>query len=233
MSMDRPHANLNALKLRVLLAESQRCIAEGLAGMLTASVESVVIVHDGASLIDVALAGAVNLVIADIDMPSAKVLDALRHLRRNGRNVCFIVLSGSDDPRLAREVICAGSNGYVLKQSSCEELFAAIVAVMQGHQYISPGLIIDILGIRSPTHKLSRRQQQVIDHIADGLRTTEIAVAMHISPRTVESHRHALLDLFRVHNSVSLIREAERQGVIRLGEARRAAQLTMNSALKA
>jgi DNA-binding NarL/FixJ family response regulator len=233
MSLDRPHASLDALKLRVLLAEGHRCVAEGFAGMLAPHVESVVAVHDGVSLVETALAGSIDLVIADVDLPFVSGLDALRHLRGRGENVCFIVMSASDDPHLAREAMCAGSNGYVLKQSPSKELYAVIIAVTQGHQYMSPRLIVDILGINAPAHKLSRRQQQVIDHIADGLRTAEIAAALDISPRTVESHRHALLDLFQVHNSVSLIREAERQGVIRLGEARRVARLSTNGALRA
>ncbi|MET3654822.1 response regulator transcription factor [Dyella japonica] len=207
--------DLASLTWRLIIADGHRCVAEGISGILLPHVKSVDIAHDGSSLVEKVMVGPVDLVISDIAMPILSGLDALRRIRELGSSVPFLVLSAMDDPKMVREAMRLGSSGYVVKQSSCEELYAAILAVMGGKLYVTPRLVIETIDVGVPVHQLSRRQRQVIDHLAGGLRTVEIAELLHISPRTVENHRQALLDMFGVHNSISLLREAERQGVIR------------------
>ncbi len=203
-------------RLRVLLADEHRCVAEGLAGLLAKRTDSVRIVHDGEALLLAALAGEADLVITDIALSPFSALHALRRLRRQGCEVPVIVLSTHGEPLIVREAMQAGANGYVLKQSTSGELYSAIEAVSAGNQYVSPELMASLLQAPEAAHHLTRRQRDVIQCMAKGQRTSEIAATLGISVRTVESHRQALLDLLGVHSGVALIREAERLGLIPL-----------------
>ena len=201
-------------QLRVLLADEHRCVAEGLAGLLARRTHSVRLVHDGEALIDAVLADLVDLVITDIAMPPFSALQALRRLRRQGSDIPVLVLSTHSEPLIVREAMQAGANGYVLKQSPSSELFHAMTEVSSGNQFISPQLMASLLEAPESLHRLTRRQREVIESMARGKRTSEIASELGISVRTVESHRQSLLDLLGVHSGVALIREAERLGLI-------------------
>jgi DNA-binding NarL/FixJ family response regulator len=203
-------------RLRILLADEHRCVAEGLAGLLAKRTASVRIVHDGEALIHAVLAGEADLVITDIAMPPFSALQALRRLRRQGSAIPVVVLSTHSEPLIVREAMQAGANGYVLKQSPSSELFVAIGEVAAGNQFISPNLMAALLQAPEALQRLTRRQREVIELMATGRRTHEIASDLGISVRTVESHRQALLDLLGVHSGVALIREAERLGLIPL-----------------
>lgn len=201
-------------QLRVLLADEHRCVAEGLAGLLAKRTHSVRLVHDGEALMDAVLADQVDLVITDIAMPPFSALQALRRLRRQGSDIPVLVLSTHSEPLIVREAMQAGANGYVLKQSPSSELFHAMTEVSSGNQFISPQLMASLLEAPESLHRLTRRQREVIESMARGKRTSEIASELGISVRTVESHRQSLLDLLGVHSGVALIREAERLGLI-------------------
>jgi DNA-binding NarL/FixJ family response regulator len=204
-------------KLRVLLADEHRCVAEGLAGLLAKRTQSVLLVHDGEALMEAVLAGQVDIVITDIAMPPFSALQALRRLRRQGSDIPVVVLSTHGEPLIVREAMQAGANGYVLKQSPSSELFNAMAEVNAGNQFISPQLMASLLDAPESLHRLTRRQREVIESMAKGKRTSETAAELGISIRTVESHRQSLLDLLGVHSGVALIREAERLGLIPLG----------------
>ena len=216
---------------RVLLADADQGIAEEMAGILAPIPGSFEVAHDGISLVKRVLTGAIDLVIADITLPLLSGLQALQQLREKGSTVHFILLSAHSEPAITREALLSGCNGYVIKQLAGEELCRAVEAVTHGYQYLNPSALTAIMLAPPPTHRLSRRQGQIINCVADGFRTSEIASSLGISPRTVESHRQALLRLFGVHNSIALIREAEKQGLVRQGMARRMAEVSMDPAL--
>ncbi|HET6552236.1 MAG TPA: response regulator transcription factor [Dyella sp.] len=203
-------------KLRVLLADEHRCVAEGLAGLMARRTDFVRIVHDSEAMVLAALAGDIDLIITDIAMSPVSALQALRRLRRQGCAIPVIVLSTHGEPLIVREAMMAGANGYVLKQSTSDELYSAMAAVAAGNQFVSPELMASLLQAPEATYRFTRRQREVIECMARGQRTSEIASELGISVRTVESHRQALLDLLGVHSGVALIREAERLGLIPL-----------------
>jgi two-component system nitrate/nitrite response regulator NarL len=199
----------------ILLADAHRCIVEGLASLLLPSVGKVSIVHDGDALVRRVMQGGIDVVVSDIAMDGLSGLQALRKLRAKGSKVPFIVLSMHDEPLIVREAMQYGAAGYVLKQSASAELCAAIEDVLQGNHYLSPSLMASLIQAPAATHKLTRRQREVIERMAEGRRAAEIAEELGISVRTVESHRQSLLDMFGVHSSIALVREAERLGLIR------------------
>lgn len=225
MSIEQAKNAKTKRKLRVLLADEHRCVAEGLAGLLAKRTDFVRIVHDSEAMMLAALAGDVDLIITDIAMSPISALQALRRLRRQGCSIPIIVLSTHGEPLIVREAMLAGANGYVLKQSSSDELYSAMANVAAGNQFVSPELMASLLQAPETTYRFTRRQREVIECMARGRRTSEIASELGISVRTVESHRQALLDLLGVHSGVALIREAERLGLIPLNPYDTAARL--------
>jgi DNA-binding NarL/FixJ family response regulator len=217
--------------LRVLLADADQSVAEGMADTLSPVIGSYETANDGISVVKRVLTGAIDLVVSDITLPLLSGFQALQQLREKGSSVPFIVLSAHGDPAVTREALLSGCNGYVVKQLVSEELCRAVEAVVHGYQYLSPSALTAIMLAPPPAHRLSRRQGQIINCVADGFRTAEIATSLGISPRTVESHRQALLRLFGVHNSIALIREAEKQGLVRQGMARRMTEVSLDPAL--
>lgn len=217
--------------LRVLIADGDASQAQAMADTLSPIVESFEIAHDGYSLVKRVLTGAIDLVVSDITLPLLSGVQALQKLREKGSSVPFIALSAHSDPTVTREALLSGCNGYVIKQLANEELCRAVEAVVHGYQYLSPSALTAIMLAPPLAHRLSRRQGQVINCVAEGFRTAEIASSLGISPRTVESHRQALLRLFGVHNSIALIREAEKQGLVRQGMTRRMAEMSLDPAL--
>ncbi len=219
MKTTSPKHSKSIRRLRVLLADEHRCVAEGLAGLIAKQTGSVTLVHDTESLMREALSGDIDLIVTDIAMSPVSALHAMRRLRMQHCSVPVIVLSTHDEPLIVREAMQMGANGYVLKQSSSSELFIAIAEVASGNQFISPHLMATLLQAPETTRRLTRRQREVIARMAKGQRTSEIAAELGISVRTVESHRQALLDLLGVHSGVALIREAERLGLIAFAPA--------------
>lgn len=216
---------------RVLLVDADQCVAEGMAETLSSVIGSFEIANDGISLVKRVLTGTIDLVVSDITLPVLSGFQALQQLREKGSIVPFIVLSANGDPAITREALLSGCNGYVVKQLVGDELCRAVEAVMRGYQYLSPSALTAIMLAPPAARRLSRRQGQIINCVAEGFRTSEIATSLGISPRTVESHRQALLRLFGVHNSIALIREAEKQGLVRQGMARRMAEVSLDPAL--
>src|ERR1700754_589975 len=201
------------LPVDVLVADHHRVVAEGVAALIAPHVRSVTMVHTAQDLLDRAPAGA--LVVGDIDLPDIPGIEPLRTLARRPGGVRFIVLSGHDEPLIVQDAMQAGAWAYVLKQSPRDELVAAWLGGREARRYGSPGLRAVLIHAPPSVHRLTRRQREVLERMALGLRASDIATDLGISVRTVESHRQSLLELFRVHSGVALVREALRLGLIR------------------
>jgi DNA-binding NarL/FixJ family response regulator len=197
----------------VVVADHHRVVAEGVSALLAPHVRSVVLVHSAAALLERVAAGM--LVVGDIDLPDMPGLEPVRRVaeRRDGSR--FIVLSGHDEPLIVQDAMQSGAWAYVLKQSPRAELLDAVRDVLGNHRYVSPGLMAALINAPPSVHRLTRRQREVLERMAHGLRASDIAAELGISVRTVESHRQSLLDLFHVHSGVALVREAIRMGLIR------------------
>ncbi|QDE38695.1 response regulator transcription factor [Luteibacter pinisoli] len=201
------------MPIDVVVADHHRVVAEGVGALLAPAVRSVSLVHSAAALLERVVPGM--LVVGDIDLPDLPGLEPLRRLAARRDDTRFIVLSGHDEPLVVQEAMQAGAWAYVLKHSPRGELLDALRDVTEGRRYVSPSLMAALVNAPAPVHRLTRRQREVLERMARGLRATDIAVELGISVRTVESHRQALLELFRVHSGVALVREAMRMGLIR------------------
>lgn len=204
---------------RVLLADDHTIVAQGLGRLLQEDFELVGIVGDGGALVEAVKQLRPDVVVADIAMPVASGLDALRRLRAEGSEPKFIFLTMHGDAHLAREALSAGASGYLLKHSAGEELIQAIEEVLQGRIYLTPLMAHDVLttlAARAPQAevKLTPRQREVLGLVAEGRTMKEIAAALQISPRTVETHKYEMMQALGLQTTAELIRYALDHGVL-------------------
>jgi DNA-binding NarL/FixJ family response regulator len=203
----------------VLLADDHTIVAQGLASLLQGEFELVGTVGDGAALIDAARALRPDVAVTDIAMPVFSGLEALRRLRAEGIDLPLVFLTMHADPHLAGEALRAGASGYVLKHSAGEELIRAIREVLQGRAYLTPLIAREVFTTLTgqatpPDGKLTPRQREVLGRIAEGQTMKEIAAALHLSRRTVETHKYDMMQALGVKTTAELIRYALDHGIV-------------------
>lgn len=212
------------MPLRVILADDHTLVRAGLHKLLDSmvGVEVVGEVGDGQALL--ALAGQLqpDVVLMDIAMPGLNGLEATARLLQNDPNVRVMILSMHQSEEYVRRALRLGAVAYLLKDSAPTELELAIAAVLRGETYLSPavtnGVVNDYVqrlrGEEQPGDQLSPRQREVLQLIAEGLSTKEIARQLDLSVKTVETHRTSLMKLLDVHEVTGLVRYALKIGLV-------------------
>jgi DNA-binding NarL/FixJ family response regulator len=155
-------------------------------------------------------------------MPLLNGLDAVRLLRNDGIDAKVVFLTMHRDPNLAAEAFRAGASGFLLKDSAGDELVTAIQQVAQGRAYLTPLIAKDVLTLlmesKEPltdkSSKLTLRQREVLQLIAEGKTTKEIAVLLNISVRTAESHKYDMMETLGAATTAELIRHAIRMKLV-------------------
>ena len=202
---------------RTLLADDHMMVAEGLNRLLADHCQMVGTVLDGTSLVEAAVDLQPDLIIADLSMPGLSGLDAISQLRARGVTAKIIILTMYADPRIAKEAIAAGAAGFVSKHAAGQELVSAIHEVVSGRTYLSPQVAERLGGFplaEKPLAKLTPRQRQVLQLIAKGYRMREIAGALQVSPRTVETHKYEIMRVLGFKNTADLVRYATWLGLV-------------------
>jgi DNA-binding NarL/FixJ family response regulator len=201
---------------RTLIADDHRLVADALKELLAEHCEMVGTVLDGASLLAVALEQRPDLIIADLSMPGLSGVEAIGKLRSAGVTAKIIIVTMYGDPRVARQAIAAGASAFVAKQGAAEELVTAIRLVQQGGTYISPHIaerMADVAATEKPLATLTPRQREVLKLIARGLSAREIAATLHLSPRTVETHKYEIMRALGLRKTADLVRYATSIGL--------------------
>lgn len=198
---------------RVLIVDDHKLFAEGLAQILKGRVEIVESVSDGSQLVEAAGRAHPDVILLDVSMPNVGGLEALKRLKAKDRDCKVILLTMHADARLATEALKAGASGFILKESSGDELLAAIDAVLDGRTYLTSMLTKDVLSMMSAPPKsdlveLTPRQQEVLRLIVDGRRVKEIATALNLSPRSVEAIKYRMMQELGVNSTAALVRYA-------------------------
>lgn len=198
----------------VLLADDHRMVAEAIANLLSANYELLDIVPNGNALVESAIKNRPDVILTDASMPVCSGIDAIKKLYADGYRIPAIFMTVHDEPIMVREALQTGARGYILKAAAAEELLKALSEVIDGHIYVSPELWPYVSG-QEKVPRLTNMQQKVLEMLYSGLRSREIAEKLSLSARTVDSHRYAIMRVLNVNSSVSLIREAERLGLIK------------------
>jgi DNA-binding NarL/FixJ family response regulator len=207
---------------RVLLADDHTIVRDGLKTLLETDFDVVGAVGDGRTLVEEAERLRPDVIVADISMPLLNGIEATRQLIRNGVQAKIVVLTMHVDVTYATEVLEAGASAYVLKNAPADQLTKAIREVLRGNRYVSPEFEADVLPfmlngahqMNKRVSKLTPRQREVLQLLAEGHTNKEIAAVLNVSPRTVEFHKYRMMQDLGLHSTAELTRYALKHGVI-------------------
>jgi DNA-binding NarL/FixJ family response regulator len=209
-------------RVRVLLADDHRIVAEGLRSLLVPEFDLVGVVEDGRAMVDAAKALKPDVIVADITMPHLNGIEALEEMKKFDPVVRVIFLTMHRDVAYARHAFEVGAAGFVLKHSAPEELVLAVRAAAQGRTFITPSLAAEVMQAlrqsspegQDPVTTLTLRQREILRLLADGLTAKEIGLELHISARTVEDHKYRMVESLGVKGSAELIHFAIKHGIL-------------------
>ena len=209
---------------RVVLADDHALVLGAFRHLLSsnpdANVEIVGTAANGRELIKVVREQKPDVVVTDISMPVLNGLDAGIKLLKLMPDLKIIFLTVSDDPDVVADVIRAGAKGYLLKNSATSELLQAIRAVASGSTYITPLVTGSVLGSlirgdkRDLFEKLTVRQREILQLLADGRTMKETARVINVTPRTVAFHKYRIMQTLGVENNSQLVRFAVKSGLL-------------------
>jgi two-component system nitrate/nitrite response regulator NarL len=199
--------------LRVLLVDDHTLVLDGLQARLELeeNIEIIGTASNGLEALEKAKELNPDLVLMDVSMPVLNGLEATKRFKLEQPEIKILMLSMHNDKEYILSLIQSGANGYVLKDVSSEELVQAINTVQQGGTYFSSGASDVLFAQASPEEKgeeLTKRETAVLIEVAMGLSNKEIAQALEISVRTVETHRQNIKSKLDIHTSAGLVKYA-------------------------
>ncbi len=211
---------------RVLLADDHAVVRAGIRSLLEKmpSVEVVAEAGDGREAVELVKRRVPNVVLMDIAMPELNGLEAVARITKDFPAVKVIVLSMHVNEEYVQQAFRAGASGYLVKDGGTAELELAIQAVSRGETFLSPRIskcVLDTYFQRvgnnhAPLKQLTPRQREIVQLIAEGKSTKEIAFLLSLSIKTVEAHRAQLMAKLDIHNVPGLVRYAMRVGLVPL-----------------
>jgi DNA-binding NarL/FixJ family response regulator len=213
-----------AKPIRVLIADDHHLVRAGLHNLIGSFAEIKVVAEaaDGREAVTLTELHRPNLVLMDIQMPSLNGLEATRRIVRTHPQIAVLVLSMHTGEDYVFQAFSAGARGYVIKEAAPFELELAIRAVHRGEVFISPALsgrVVELYLDSAPAglqtlERLSPRQREVLQLIAEGKSTKQIAAMLDASIKTVEAHRAQLMLRLGIHDVPGLVRYAIRHGLV-------------------
>jgi len=211
--------------IRVFIADDNRLLREGLSSMLAESddISIVGMAATGSQALDQIKKHIPDVALIDIGMPDKDGLDVTQALHNDLPSVKVIILGMPDLTDEIMACIEAGAAGYILKESSFEYLVESIRSVYRGESFCSPRMaaslfsrVAELAGERIPESsvKLTAREVEVINKIADGLSNKEIAAQLYIEEQTVKNHVHNILDKLQLHNRLEAVQYARERKLL-------------------
>lgn len=207
-------------KYNILLADDHQLFLDGISNLLLSSglVNELWVSGNGKEVLQVLNHRKPDLVLMDIDMPVMNGVECLMELRKRYPDQKVLMLSMHAEPAFVREVIGIGANGYLLKTASADEFVLAVKKVIDGGQFYSGELMLNMHQAKQATPEnaetISEREREIVILIAEGFSSKEIADKLFISPRTVETHRKNIMAKMGFQSVADLIRYAFKQGLI-------------------
>jgi len=206
---------------RVLLADDHTMLLDAFQRLLEPRCEIVGAAADGHALLDLAAGAQPEVIVLDVAMPRLNGMDACAQLRSKMPEVKFVFLTVNEDRDLAAEAIRLGASGYLLKSSATTELFTAIEHALAGKTYITPlitqGLPLAVFlqqAARPAAGKLTARQREVLQLLAESRAMKEIADLLHVTPRTVAFHKYTIMEALGLKTNSDLAQYAIDHGLL-------------------
>jgi DNA-binding NarL/FixJ family response regulator len=214
-------------RLRILIADDHEVVRRGIVGMLTSRTNWEVCgeASDGREAMQLVEKLKPDLVILDITMPGLNGIDAARQIRKTMPDVKILIYSMHYAERLVQEVFQAGADGYVLKTDAGRHLIQAIESIMSGQKFFSSKVSEVIFegflrggqampGVVPTEERLSARERETVQLLAEGKSNKEVAGILGISPKTAETHRAAIMRKLGLGTFSELVRYAVRNGIV-------------------
>jgi DNA-binding NarL/FixJ family response regulator len=218
------------LGMRVLLADDHALVRAGIRALLAGlpDVESIVEAGDGQEALAMLRETKPDLALIDIAMPGLNGLELAARVTREAPGTRLVILSMHGTPAHVAQALRAGVSGYLLKDAAADELPVLLRAVMRGETYLSPAIskqVVDgYLGRTAPAADpgpdsaaldvLTSRQREILQLVAEGKSTKEVAQLLDVSAKTVETHRGQIMDRLGIHDLAGLVRYAIRTGLV-------------------
>lgn len=215
--------------LRIIIADDHKIMREGLRTLLERHEEFQIIAEAGDGRTAVRIADELNpdLVVMDTIMPDLNGIEATRQIIGRNPKIKVIALSMYSDKQFVMQMLQAGASGYILKDCVFKELVYAIQSVVDGYIYLSPKIntillkeqVFETREVNSSVFTLlSNREREVLQLIAEGKSTKEIAEALFVSVKTIETHRQQIMNKLNIHSIAGLTKYAIREGLTSAGE---------------
>lgn len=215
------------MSARIIIADDHKIVRDGLRALLEkdAGVEVIAEAEDGRMAVRLARQMTPDVVIMDIGMPDLNGIDATRQIVAEVSGVKVVALSMHSDRRFVAQMFKAGASAYLLKDCAFEELSRAVKAVLANQTYLSPEITGPIMEdyVRhlakadvSGFSVLTPREREIIQLLAEGNTSRQIASSLHLSVKTVETHRQQIMSKLNVHSVAELIKYAIREGLTSL-----------------
>ncbi len=214
-------------KITVLLADDHTVVRQGLRALLNAEQDMCVVgeAENGRQAVQMAKRLQPDVVVMDIGMPSLNGLEATRQICRESSNSRIVILSAHNDDEYVQQLTDAGATGYLIKQTAGQDLVMAVRAARKGNAFFSPAISRQRLEQQQKTFlrgeplkkggvRLTPREAEVLQLIAEGHANKQIAGELFISIKTVEKHRQQLMNKLEIHDVAGLTRYAVSKGII-------------------
>jgi two-component system response regulator NreC len=208
-------------KIRILLADDHKMVRQGFRLILESQDDMEVVgeTGNGREAVELAKSLKPDVVVMDVTMPELNGIEATRRIREILPCIKVLALSVHRDSVYVREIVRAGAEGYLLKESADTDLLAAVRIVVDGNTYLSPEVAGAILKdyrkhATNPLDLLTSREREILQLIAEGKTNKEIATLLTLSVYTVDGHRTRIMDKLGVHSVGEVVRFALRSGII-------------------
>jgi two-component system response regulator NreC len=208
------------MPIRVLLADDHILVRQGIKSLLEREgIQVVGEARDGQEVIQLVIKHSPDVAVIDVGMPLLNGLDAARELKRFAPKTKTILLTRHDEDEYLIGALRAGAKGYVLKNQAASDLVQAIQLVCRGQVYLSPGMSSVVVNAylskaELPVDPITSREREVLQLIAEGKSTRDIASLLGISVKTADSHRSRLMRKLDIHEVASLVRYAVRKHLV-------------------
>lgn len=213
------------MSIRLVLADDHAMMREGLKSLIGKEPDLAVVgeADNGVETVELAQKAGAHVVVMDVAMPDLNGIEATRKLLKANPSIKVVALSGHANREFVREMLKVGASAYVLKSRAYEELVRAIREVVKGKKYLSPdvacGVVDEYVEISSSKSVnpafvvLTDREREVLQQIAEGRSTKEVADALSVSVKTVETHRRNIMEKLNLRSVAELTKYAIREGI--------------------
>ena len=215
------------MNIKILLADDHQIVRDGVRALIEKEPDMQVIAEagNGRTAVELALELSPTVVVMDIGMPDLNDMEAARQITAGAAGVRVLALSMYADRRFVGEMLRAGASGYLPKRSAFEELAGAIRTVAAGRIYLATGIsdlvvqdyVRHLADADAPARSLlSAREREVLQLVAEGHPTKQIAVELNVSGKTIETHRRRIMEKLNLHSVAELTKYAVREGLSEL-----------------